>query len=180
MTLQVSGDYPRTGKFEIKVELRQADRFSMVLRVPDWVEGFEAIVGGEKYGDLDGPLIEIDRIWSPGDRIQVTIPLTIRVVLHGDKTMKAVAFVRGPQVLASDTAIAAAEGIPGSPWWGSDLFVHMALQDGVEREFQLVPFADAGQNREDYAAIHAGIGMTGEAKESVQDTSAFGATPSTP
>ena len=81
----------------------------------------------------------------------------IRQVPDGDRTSNAVAFVRGPQVLATDTAVEAGGGNDESSWWGDAIYTRVVEQDGVEKEFRLVPFADAGQNKEEYAVLHEGI-----------------------
>ena len=156
VALHVGGDYPQTGDFEVEVNPEQPDRFSVVLRAPSWAPGFEATVGGVTHTPSGGRLIEIDRLWSPGDKIRVRIPLEIRQVPDGDTTRNSVAFVRGPQVLATDTAVEENGGIPES-WWGETLYTRVAEQDAVETEFRLVPFADAGQNKEEYAVLHDGI-----------------------
>lgn len=157
VTLHVSGDYPHTGDFEVQVEPEQVDRFSIVLRAPSWAPGFEATVDGVTHTPSRGRLIEIERAWSPGDRIRLKIPLEIREVPDGDTTSNAVAFVRGPQVLATDTAIEAGGGTAESGWWGDAIYRRAVKQDGVERAFRLVTFADAGQNKEEYAVLHEGI-----------------------
>ena len=157
VTLHVSGDYPRTGDLEVQVEPEQADRFSVVLRAPSWAPGFEATVDGVAHTPSRGRLIEIERVWSPGDTVRVEIPLEIRRVPDGDKTSNAVAFVRGPQVLATDTAVEAGGGIAESGWWGDAVYTRVVTQNGIEKEFRLVTFADAGQNKEEYAVLHEGI-----------------------
>ena len=157
VTLHVSGDYPRTGDLEIHVELEQADRFSVVLRAPSWAPGFKATVDGVAHTPSGSRLIEIERVWSPGDKVRVKIPLEIRRVPDGDKTSNAVAFVRGPQVLATDTAVEAGGAIAESGWWGDAIYTRVVKQNGIEKEFQLVTFADAGQNKEEYAVLHEGI-----------------------
>ena len=83
------------------------------------------------------------------------IPLEIRQVPDGDKTGYSVAFVRGPQVLATDTAIEE-NGIPES-WWGDTPYTQVVEQDGMEKEFRLVTLADAGQNKEEYAVLHEDV-----------------------
>ena len=158
ITLHVRGDYPRTGDLIIEVEPEEPARFPLVLRVPAWAERFEATVDGKVYKlSLGNRLIEIEREWSPGDSLQVKIPLDIRIVPDGDKTTESVAFVRGPQVLATNTEIEANGGIPESGWWGDTLYTCTVKQNGVEKEFQLVSFADAGQNKEEYVTLHEGI-----------------------
>jgi len=157
VTLHVRGDYPASGVMEIEVEPEEAMRFPVVLRVPKWAEGFEATVGGDRYTPSGSRLLEIDREWSPGDTIHLKIPLEIRIIPDGDKTTDSVAFARGPQVLATDDMIDASGGIPESGWWGDTLYTCTVKQNGVEKTFLLVPFADAGQNKEKYAALHEGI-----------------------
>ena len=84
------------------------------------------------------------------------IPLDIRQVPDGDKTSDAVAFVRGPQVLATDTAVETDGGIPAS-WWGDTLYTRLVKQEGVDKRLRLVTFADAGQDKEEYAVLHENI-----------------------
>lgn len=162
VALQVGGNYPRTGDFEVEVNPEQPGRFALVLRAPYWAPGFEVTVGGETHTPSGGRLIEIERLWSPGDKIRVKIPLEIRQVWDRDTTRSSVAFVRGPQVLATDTAIEASGGTP-ELWWGDILYTRVAARDGVETEFRLVPFADAGQTKEEYAVLHDDIEATDSA-----------------
>ena len=157
VTLNVTGDYPQTGDFEIEVEIDEAIQFPIILRVPTWAKKFEAAIDGTTYTPKDSRMIEIERNWSSGDKIEVTIPLEIRRVTDGDKTTESIAFVRGPQVLATDTAVDAEGGIPKSDWWGETIYTEIAKQNGVDKEFKLVTFADAGQNKEEYAALQNGI-----------------------
>ena len=157
VTLNVTGDYPQTGDFEIEVEIDEAIQFPIILRVPTWATKFEATIDGTTYTPKDSRMIEIERNWSSGDKIEVTIPLEIRRVTDGDKTTESIAFVRGPQVLATDTAVDAEGGIPKSDWWGETFYTEIAKQNGADKEFKLVTFADAGQNKEEYAALQDGI-----------------------
>ena len=156
VTLHVRGDYPRSGDLEVQVDVEQATRFSLVLRAPAWAPAFEATIGGVTHTPSAGRLIDIERVWSPGDKVRVKIPLEIRQVPDRDKAGNAVVFVRGPQVLATDTAIEANGGIPAS-WWGDTLYTRIVKQEGIDRELRLLTFADAGQDKEDYAVLHENI-----------------------
>lgn len=158
--VQIQGNYPQSGELEIEVETEQTGTQTLVLRVPEWAEGFVAKVGGQSYEPQGSRLLEIEREWSAGDSVSVHIPLHLRVVEDGDVTTSSMGFMRGPQVLATDTAIEGCEGEPPSDWWGNDLYTGKCRQDGVEKIFQLTPFADAGQHMEDYAALHDGIDST--------------------
>lgn len=106
VSLHVRGNYPQTGDLEIEVDLEEVARFPLVLRVPAWAKGFEATVDGKRYRpSRRNRLLEIIRTWLPGDTVRIKIPLSIRVIPDGDKTTESVAFVRGPQVLATNAAI---------------------------------------------------------------------------
>ena len=157
VTLHVHGDYPETGDIEIKVELEETAKFPIVLRVPTWAKGFEAAVDGKAYKPSRNRLLKIKRKWSQGDTIRVKIPMDIRVIHDGDKTTDSVAFARGPQVLATNTKIDESGGIPATGWWGDTLHTCTVKQNGVEKEFKLVNFADSGQDKEKYSALHEGI-----------------------
>jgi DUF1680 family protein len=155
--LEVRGNYPETSDIEIEVELEETMKFPLVLRVPTWAEGFVATVAGEQYISSDNRLLEIQREWSSGDKIKVTIPLKIRLVSDGDKTTEMVAFVRGPQILATDKTIDESGGIPESGWWGNTLYTYTVKQNGTEKKFLLVNYADAGQTKAEYVTLHEGI-----------------------
>ena len=60
-------------------------------------------------------------------------------------------------MLATDTSIDAEGGIPESDWWGDTLHTLVVKQNGSDTEFKLIAFADAGQHKEEYAALHKGI-----------------------
>ncbi|MEL7186569.1 MAG: beta-L-arabinofuranosidase domain-containing protein, partial [Pseudomonadota bacterium] len=157
ITLHVRGDYPESGTLEIELELQEAAEFSLVLRVPEWATNFEANVGGQSFTPAGNRWLEISRRWVSGDTVAVNIPLETRVVGDGDVTTESVAFVRGPQVLATDEAVDAAGGLPSDNWWGSSIHTCRQKQHGKDTQFQLVNFADAGQNREAYSALQEGI-----------------------
>ncbi|MGI9232848.1 MAG: hypothetical protein ACR2RD_04395, partial [Woeseiaceae bacterium] len=149
LSLHVRGDYPESGDIEIEIEAEKAQTFPLMVRVPEWADGFEATVEGETYTAKENRLLEIERSWSPGDILRVKIPMKIRVVADGDETTESVAFVRGPQVLATDVSSDAIDGIN----WHN----YTCTQDSEEKTFHLVNFADAGQEREEYCVLQDGI-----------------------
>jgi len=156
--LIVRGDYPLGGDIEIEVNPEKAMGFPLVLRAPEWAEGFEATVAGERYVPSGSRLIEIEREWSPGDEVQVTIPMEIRLVPDTDKSSNMVAFARGPQVLAEDESVKAAGGIPDEGWWDRTVLYNCAVRQwDYQRVLLLAPFADVGQTKAEYTALHYGI-----------------------
>ena len=155
--LSISGNYPKSGNFEIALKLTKTSKFPLVLRVPEWAEYFAATIDNIQYEANGNRLIEINRQWKSGDIITVKIPLVIRNIPDGDKTTNCTAFVRGPQVLAEDTLVEREMGIPKKAWIGDSIYTICAKQNGKKRKFLLVPFADAGQHKEEYQVIHEGI-----------------------
>ena len=65
-------------------------------------------------------------------------------------------------MLATDTAIESGDLTLDLDWWGDALYSSVVAQYGVEKTLHLVTFADAGQNKEDYAVLHDGIQPQGE------------------
>lgn len=155
--LDVSGNYPKSGNFEIALKLQKASNFSLVLRVPEWTDYFVAIIDDIHYEANGNRFVEINRQWTTGDIITVKIPLIVRNIPDGDKTTNFSAFARGPQILAEDTLVDREKGIPKKAWTGDSIYTTCAQQNGQERKFLLVPFADAGQQKEEYNVIHEGI-----------------------
>jgi len=156
--LVVRGNYPDSGDLEIEVKPEKVMQFPLVLRVPAWSKGYEASVAGETYTASAKRLIEIDRKWSPGDTIQVSIPLAIRLVRDTDKSSNMVAFARGPQVLAADESVKAAGGIPEEGWWDETVLYNCAVRQwDYQKVLLLVPFADVGQTKADYTTLHYGV-----------------------
>jgi hypothetical protein len=166
VTLNVSGNYPESGDIEIEVNPEKAMKFPLVLRAPEWAEGFQASVDGKTYTASDNRLVEIEREWAPGDKVQVTIPIAVRIVDDTDAKSEMKAFARGPQVLALDDSIKANGGLPEEGWWPKTVVYSCAVQQwDYQKVFMLVPFADVGQTKAEYTALYHGIeGMRGAAR----------------
>lgn len=157
LTLVVRGDYPESGNLEIEVEVPHTTRLALLLRVPEWADDFLATVNGESCSPAGDRWLEIERDWSPGDTVQLKIPLPIRSVPDGDQSRQSIAFMRGPQVLVATAASGDADSRDTSEWRGLGPYTCKCPQGGVEKEFRLWGFADAGQNMQEYTAIQDGI-----------------------
>lgn len=147
--VQVNGNYPASGDIQIEVQVKKPMTLPFGLRVPAWAQGFEATVDGKCFRPEPGSLLTIEREWSHGDRVRISIPLRIVTVDDGDITTESVAFMRGPQVLATNTEFDSNDGVSHTC---------VCHQHGEKKTFNLVSFADSGQNRQEYAALHEGIG----------------------
>jgi hypothetical protein len=60
--------------------------------------------------------------------------------------------MRGPQVLARDDQVKEDNRLP-SGWWGDQVYNVTGKRNGEEVRLVLVPFAEAGQNKQEYTTI---------------------------
>jgi len=95
--------YPWDGNVEIHVQPEKESSFSVYLRIPGWSRKPEVLVNGQPVNQpiKTGEYLEIRRLWKPGDRIQLVLPMPIeRIVCHPYvmENHDRVALRRGPLV----------------------------------------------------------------------------------
>ena len=116
-------DYPLDGKINITVNPEKKTIFTLKLRVPGWArnevvpgdlykyiaenpEKVSLLVNGkDENGVLDKGYIEITMKWTRGDKIELTLPLTVRKVVAHEKVtdnVNKVAFECGPIVYCAE------------------------------------------------------------------------------
>jgi hypothetical protein len=105
-------DYPWNGDIQIAVEPKASAEFSVMLRIPAWARGASVIVrsGGEnqfEQSNLEpGQYFPLQRQWSPGDAIQLSLPMKVRLVEgHNlvEETRGQTAVLRGPVVYCMES-----------------------------------------------------------------------------
>ena len=116
-------NYPNDGEIILNVNPSHQKRFRVLLRIPTWAR--EQFVPGELYNYTD-PVIEafelkvngmkvpvksnrgflaVERVWDAGDRLELTLPMQIRVTkCHPNvkSNRNRVSFTRGPLVLCAE------------------------------------------------------------------------------
>ncbi|MGB8356525.1 MAG: glycoside hydrolase family 127 protein [Chthoniobacteraceae bacterium] len=103
-TLDQETNYPEKPNTAFTIKSAPSTPISLKVRCPAWATGNLAFQLNDKPIPVEaspGQFAEIRRVWSAGDRLEVTIPMGLRTeMLHGapDK----VAFLYGPLVLAGD------------------------------------------------------------------------------
>ncbi len=97
--LTQTSDYPASGDISLKINLSKPARFSISLRIPAWASGAEIRLPGEKLHPAPGTFARIQREWRDGDRIELTLPMNVRLEPLGSSHPEFVAAVRGPLVL---------------------------------------------------------------------------------
>jgi len=109
LKLTQTTDYPWDGN--VVLELNQVGKkpFSFLLRIPDWCEGAQVLVNGEVVAsNLPAEsFYEMNRKWSKGDRIELNMPMNVRLVESNplvEETRNQVAVMRGPLVYCLESA----------------------------------------------------------------------------
>jgi hypothetical protein len=103
LTIRQETRYPEEGASTLIVEGSGA--LDIRLRVPTWVrKGYTVSVNGEEH-ELDaqpGTYVSLDRSWSPGDRIEVSMPFSFRTERAiDDATVQSIFY--GPILLAAQS-----------------------------------------------------------------------------
>jgi DUF1680 family protein len=104
VTLVQETAYPETEAVKLTLAMKQSANFSLKLRVPAWSKDMSVKVNGADAGISckPGEWAVLNRAWNSGDRVDVRIPLRLRMSAVDQQHPKRVAIVRGPVVLALD------------------------------------------------------------------------------
>ncbi|MGA2537477.1 MAG: beta-L-arabinofuranosidase domain-containing protein [Terracidiphilus sp.] len=94
--------FPEEERTSIVVRAEKPSEFAIRIRAPHWSKGVSVAVNGHAQPQSvgsDGYLV-IHRTWQPGDRVEVSLPMTLREEpLAGSPELVALAY--GPLVLAA-------------------------------------------------------------------------------
>jgi hypothetical protein len=106
MKLDMDTAYPQKGEVSLTVVRAPRRAAAIALRRPAWADGATIAFNGQP---LDAPIADgywrIDRRWRAGDRIAITIPMTVRAeALSG--APDTYAYMSGPLALAADLGAA--------------------------------------------------------------------------
>jgi DUF1680 family protein len=101
LTLRQTTEFPESPLTRFVISVARPVRLALNVRQPGWCSGMAVRVNGRRWGGVaaaDG-YVTIDRQWREGDRVEVTLPMTLRTEpLPGSTDV--VAFLYGPIVLA--------------------------------------------------------------------------------
>jgi DUF1680 family protein len=102
--ITVSGGYPYEGSVSMKLALDAAERFKLMLRIPEWSRETTLKVCGESVKAESGYLT-LDREWKSGDTIELDLDMNVYAIYPEEGAPgedKYIAFRRGCVVLAAD------------------------------------------------------------------------------
>ncbi len=100
--LRQETDYPWDGLVTIFVEPARPVAFTLRLRVPGWRRSHSITLGGEPLDTrVDKGYLVIDRLWQPGDVVQLHLPMPVERMYANPRVRETscqVALMRGPLV----------------------------------------------------------------------------------
>ncbi|KPC53427.1 glycoside hydrolase family 127 protein [Amantichitinum ursilacus] len=100
--------YPWDGDIEITVDA--SHRFDLMLRIPTWAgpQASVSINGKAEAHEIEaGQYLKLQRVWQPGDRIRISLPMPVRVMQshpHVLENAGRVALMRGPLLYCVEAA----------------------------------------------------------------------------
>ena len=104
LSLKQETQYPETDKVSFTLKTMRPVTLSLRLRYPGWAaQGVRVAVNGETQSVAANPgsFIELRRRWQSGDRVDLTIPMSLRLETMPDNPHR-VAVLYGPMVLAGE------------------------------------------------------------------------------
>lgn len=134
ISFEVETDYPFEETVRIAVRGAASEPVALRLRIPGWCTSPALAINGAAVDtDQSDRFVTLERQWSPGDTVELRLPMTVRTV---ERDRGALALRLGPLVLALGVE-EVWRPIPGAPGLGA-----WEITPGKSWNFGLVP-ADA-------------------------------------
>lgn len=95
--------FPDAASTALHISVDKPVQLVLRLRIPEWLNGGSVKINGKRTDAMANPgsYLTIDRVWKAGDRVEMDLPMRIRVeAMPDDPQMRAVLY--GPIVLAGD------------------------------------------------------------------------------
>jgi uncharacterized protein len=99
--LTQESEYPYEDRISFTVTASQTTELAVNFRIPAWAEGAEVFVNGarQKVPAVPGQFAAVRREWRSGDRVELELPLGMRLEPIDARHADTVALLRGPLVL---------------------------------------------------------------------------------
>ena len=104
-TLTQSGNYPHEGNIRLNLRANRSASFDLRIRIPAWAQQVSGDTATIRVNGVSVPVrvnagfATIGRTWKDGDRVEISLPLTVRLQPIDSRRPERVAVVRGPLVL---------------------------------------------------------------------------------
>jgi DUF1680 family protein len=101
VALRQTGNYPEDSHIQLDLTLSQPKEFALYLRIPGWAETASVSVNGKKVSGpvVPGTFAELRREWKTGDRVELELPLKLRLEPLDSRHADLAAVLSGPLVL---------------------------------------------------------------------------------
>ena len=162
LSLRIETDFPLSDRVLVRVDPHAASLLTLSLRMPAWSERTVVKVNGKKVRSVEpGAYLSLERIWKPGDRVELAFDMRCRLLdaprgsnRAGDSFQ---ALVWGPIVLARDENIDPDYDEPVRVVAGKDRVVRVKrvapTLASTRLEFE-VPTDDGPIRMTDYASVN--------------------------
>jgi uncharacterized protein len=107
VSLTQRSGYPFDDAVNFGITVSRSTEFAVHLRIPEWAEGTSIFVNGKPLAasPVAGEFVSIRRAWKTGDRIEMDLPLKMRLEAIDAQHPQTVALLCGPLVLFAITDI---------------------------------------------------------------------------
>jgi hypothetical protein len=104
--LTQTGNYPYDEQVTVTVTTSRPARQTLQFRIPEWAKGASIAVNGARQPGLavPGHFAAVQREWKTGDRVELELPLRLRLESIDARHPDTVALLRGPLVLMATKA----------------------------------------------------------------------------
>ena len=101
LSLTQEGEYPFEDRVSFTLTAAQPTELTLHFRIPAWADGASVFVNGQRQKALaiPGQFAPIRRAWADGDRVDLELPLKLRLESLDPQHPDTVALLRGPLVL---------------------------------------------------------------------------------
>jgi uncharacterized protein len=101
ITLTQKAAYPNDGSVDFEFALSRPIDLSLNLRIPAWASGASISVNGKRWKNpiAAGSFAPLRRKWRNGDRVELELPMRMRLESLDPANQDVVALLRGPLVL---------------------------------------------------------------------------------
>ena len=91
--------YPSSGQVDLILEPERPARFQLWLRIPLWARDAALLVNDQPVSKpVAGQFFRLERVWHPGDRVRLHLPMRVRLVRGRKQQYGRVAVLCGPLV----------------------------------------------------------------------------------
>ena len=106
--------YPNSGRVVLHLSLAEEAEFPVRLRIPSWCGGAKVAAGDEPAAETPRPgsFLTLRRLWKPGDRIELQMPMPWRLIKGRKAQAGRVAVMRGPLVFCLNGSRHQGLGLP--------------------------------------------------------------------